>query len=457
MRRLVPRSLRGQVVAVLALALVLAQAVSLWLFADERDLAVRAALMREALDRAANVSALLERAPPGSEAAILAAAGSPLVRFDLGPTPKVAPAGRAPAALRGEIEARFGRAREVRFAFHAIRGLMPPMPGLREDMFRPHHPAPPAAAEFELSARLDDGRWLNVSTRFHRPPLQWAAADLATFGLTAGFLAVALWLLLGRLTRPLARLAAAADRMGRGEWTEDIPPSGPEELRRVTVAFNQMQGRVRRFVEERARLLAALGHDLRSPLTALRVRAEMVDDADTRAALVASIDEMQEMVEATLTYARGTATAETPETVELADFLARLVEDYSETGRDVTLAAAPPPGLALPLRPGATRRALRNLIDNALRYGRRARLTVETRDAEAVIHIDDDGPGIPPAQLEQVFEPFLRLETSRSRETGGTGLGLAIARSLIRAQGGEVSLANRPGRGLRATITLPRG
>ncbi|RMD91807.1 MAG: hypothetical protein D6811_08180 [Alphaproteobacteria bacterium] len=237
---------------------------------------------------------------------------------------------------------------------------------------------------------------------------------------------------------------------------EEIPPSGPEELVRLTVAFNRMQARLRRFVEERTRLLAALGHDLRSPLTALRVRAEMVEDEETRTALIASIDEMQEMVEATLAYARGTATREPPASLDLGSFLSRLVEDYAGTDRDVTLEAAPPTGLELRLRPGATRRALRNLIDNALRYGKRARLSVEERPDELAIHIDDDGPGVPEEVLSRLFEPFVRLETSRSRETGGTGLGLAIARSLIRAQGGEVTLANRDGGGLRATVTLPR-
>ncbi len=454
--RFPPRSLRGQMLAVLALVLLAAQAVSLWLFADERDLAVRAALTREALDRAANVAALVERAPPGTEAAILAAASSRLVRFRVDPAPALEVAGRVPGRLRQELVDRFGRARPVRLELHELRAMRPAVPGAPGLMPHMHPPMAFAAMELRLSVQLSDGRWLNVFSRFHRPPLQWAAADVATFGISASFLAVALWLLLGRLARPLGRLAAAADGLGRGEWVEEIPPSGPEELVRLTVAFNRMQARLRRFVEERTRLLAALGHDLRSPLTALRVRAEMVEDEETRTALIASIDEMQEMVEATLAYARGTATREPPASLDLGSFLSRLVEDYAGTDRDVTLEAAPPTGLELRLRPGATRRALRNLIDNALRYGKRARLSVEERPDELAIHIDDDGPGVPEEVLSRLFEPFVRLETSRSRETGGTGLGLAIARSLIRAQGGEVTLANRDGGGLRATVTLPR-
>jgi len=456
MRRLLPRSLHGQVLAVIAVALALAQALSIWLFADERELAVRAALAREALDRAANVMVLIERAPPGGEAPILAAASSPLVHFSVTAQPALDHSEHAPGRLMRDMAARFGPGREVRLELHTMRELVPTMPGMPREMREMHRSMGLSAVELQLSVGLTDGRWLNVTTRFHRPPLQWAVTDVATFLISALFLGAAVWLLLRRITRPLARLAAAADRLGHGDWVDEIAPSGPAELARLTLAFNRMQARLRRFVDERARLLAALGHDLRSPLTALRVRAEMVEDDETRTALIASINEMQEMVEATLTYARGAVGAEPGEAVELGGFLAGLVGDYAETGQEVTL-TTPPEGLVLCIRPIGLRRALRNLIDNALRYGARARLSVEPGAEDVRIHIDDDGPGIPEADISRVFEPFLRLEGSRSRETGGTGLGLAIARTVLRAHGGDVMLANRAGGGLRATAILPRG
>jgi signal transduction histidine kinase len=292
-----------------------------------------------------------------------------------------------------------------------------------------------------------------VATRFHRPPLQWAWASAVTFGLTASLIVAVIWFALSRLIGPLHRLAAAADRLGLGEDVAEIAPTGPEELRRLTTAFNAMQARLTRMIAEHTRMLAALGHDLRSPLTAMRVRVEMVDDDETRERLIATLDEMQEMVEATLAFARGVASSEATETVDPAKFLRALIDDIAETGGTVTLDATP--GSALRLRPHALRRALRNVIDNALRYGGRAAVRLERVGGTARITVSDDGPGIPEADLERVFEPFVRLETSRSRETGGSGLGLAIARTIIHAHGGDIRLANRPEGGLTATIDLP--
>jgi signal transduction histidine kinase len=193
-----------------------------------------------------------------------------------------------------------------------------------------------------------------------------------------------------------------------------------------------------------------LGHDLRSPLTAMRVRAEMVDEGETRESLVASIEEMQEMVDATLAFARGMASAEAYETVDLGAYLKQLQADMFD---GFTLDAVD--SLWVRLRPQSVRRALRNVIENAQRYGGGAEITFR-HDAEHVqIHVADNGPGIPETELDQVFEPFYRLEKSRSRETGGTGLGLSIARTIMRAHGGDVGLSNRAEGGLLVTVTLP--
>ncbi|WP_323035644.1 ATP-binding protein [Pararhodobacter sp.] len=449
-----PRSLRSQVLLVVVASLMLAQGFSLWLFADERDLAVRAALSREALDRAANVVMLIERATPNTELAVLQAASSPLLRFTVDAEPTLDHADHATRATLADLRQTLGSERDVRIELHEVRGVMPPIPGLPEAMNVMHHEMSMSAVELQFSARLADGRWLNVTSRFHRPPLQWAWVDLATFSLTAMILLIAVWAMLGRIVRPIGLLSVTADRMGRGDWQPEIVPSGPGELKRLTVAFNHMQSRLKRFVDERAGLLAALGHDLRSPLTALRVRAEMVDDEDTRRALNRSISEMQELLDATLIYARGTNTSEPIEDRDVAAFLAELVADYVETGRDVALTLADGPIIA-PIRPVALRRAFRNLIDNALRYGSLARLTIRGFQRDVSISVDDNGPGLTNTDLDRVFEPFVRLETSRSRDTGGTGLGLPIAQAIVRAHGGDVTLSNREAGGLRAEVTLP--
>ncbi|WP_425053819.1 ATP-binding protein [Psychromarinibacter sp. S121] len=457
MRRLFD-SLRGQLVLLIVAALAIAQAVSLFLFVDERGLAVRAALGFEAAGRAANVALLLEEAPSSLHQAILRAANSPLVRFELSPVPAVDHGSHADGgAVETRVRGLLGGApdREIRVELHTVEHDILPMPHLAAEMAEMHLAmmrGEVSAIEMQVSIALSDGQWLNVGTRFERPPLQWPWVSFVSFGLTAALILITTcWFLLTRLTGPLLRVSRAADRLGRGEAVDPLPLIGPGELRDLTQAFNRMQARLTRFVADRTRLLAALGHDLRSPLTALRVRAEMVEEAETRDSLIASVQEMQEMVDATLSFARGMASAEAYETVDLGDYLRQLQADMVE-GFDLDTGDR----IELRLRPHSVRRALRNIIENAQRYSGGASVTCQHDSEEVRILISDTGPGIPEDQIEQVFEPFFRLEKSRSRETGGTGLGLSIARSIIRAHGGEVTLANRPEGGLVATVTLPR-
>jgi signal transduction histidine kinase len=450
-------NLRGQLVLLIVAALAVAQTISLWLFVDERGLAVRAALGFEAAGRAANVALLLEEAPQSLQQAILRAANSPLVRFDLSDIPAVdheshADGGAVEARVRGLLGG--ANDREIRVELHEVEQGIPPMPHLAPEMAEMHLAmmrGELSAIEMQLSIALADGQWLNVGTRFERPPLQWPWASIVSFGITAAIILVsACWFLLTRLTGPLLRVSRAADRLGKGEAVDPLPLIGPSEVRGLTQAFNRMQARLTRFVADRTRLLAALGHDLRSPLTAMRVRAEMVDEDETRESLVASIEEMQEMVDATLAFARGMASSEVYETVDLKTYLKQLQADMID---GFTLDTAN--SISVSLRPQSVRRALRNIIENAQRYGGGAEVTF-VHDAEYVqIRVSDNGPGVPEAELEQVFEPFFRLEKSRSRETGGTGLGLSIARTIVRAHGGDVALTNRTEGGLLVTVTLP--
>lgn len=450
-------SLRGQLVLLIVAALAVAQTISLWLFVDERGLAVRAALGFEAAGRAANVALLLEEAPETLQQAILRAADSPLVRFDLSGIPAVeqgthADGGAVEARVRGLLGG--ANDRDIRVELNEVDQDMPPMSHLAPEMAEMHLAmmrGELSAIEMQLSIALTDGRWLNVGTRFERPPLQWPWISFVSFGITATIILVAAcWFLLTRLTGPLLRVSRAADQLGRGEAVDPLPLIGPREVRGLTRAFNRMQARLTRFVTDRTRLLAALGHDLRSPLTAMRVRAEMVEEDETRESLIASVEEMQEMVDATLAFARGMASTEAYETVELGAYLKQLQTDMID---GFTLDAAD--SFWVRLRPKSVRRGLRNIIENAQRYGGGADVAFRHDTDHVHVLVADSGPGIPEPELEQVFEPFFRLEKSRSRETGGTGLGLSIARTIIRAHGGEVTLANRAEGGLLVTVTLP--
>ncbi|MDA5095780.1 ATP-binding protein [Aliiroseovarius sp. KMU-50] len=451
------RTLRVQLVILIVAALIVAQLISLWLFADERSLAVRAALGFEAAGRAANVARLIEEAPDDLHSSIIRAANSPLVRFDLSDEPTVqhldhSDKGLVESRIRSLLNDNYSR--DIRVELHDIEGQILPLPHLSQGMAEMHvamMQGELSAIEMNLSIAVEGSQWLNVGTRFERPPIQWPFYSMLTFVLSAAVILIAvLWFLLTRLTGPLRRLVGAADRLGRGEDVDELPMIGPAEVRDLTSTFNSMQDRLTRFVADRTRLLAALGHDLRSPLTAMRVRAEMVDDEETRESLVASVEEMQSMVEATLTFARGLAGSEKPEVLDVGGFL-----------EDLRSNMVPPfrlekgPSHDARIRPHALRRALRNVIENAARYGGIARVSNQIRPDEFIITVDDDGPGIPAPDLERVFDPFFRLEESRSLETGGHGLGLSIARTIIRAHGGDISLSNRDEGGLRATIAIP--
>ena len=463
MRRLLPRTLRGQLVLVILATFILVQGVSLWLFVDERQLAVRAALGLEVAGRAANVVRLLEATPPELHNDILEAANSPLVRFSLAPEAAIDHIdhdgeGSVARRIHGLLDD--ATPREVRVEIHRIERPDPSLNreymigGRMQDMHERMMDANLGSTEMRLAIAMRDGSWLNVSTRFHRPPIQWPWFAAMSYALTTLLILAIVWVALSRLTGPLRRLSDAAERFGRGEEVAPLPKRGPEELHRLTGAFNEMQARISRSIAERTRLLAALGHDLRSPLTAMRVRAEMVDDEETRERLCAIIAEMQEMVESTLSFARGMVTAEETQSVDMGAWLGELVNDARALGGEVSLSA--PEGVMARIKPVAMRRAMRNVIENALRYSGGADVVLSARADTLRISVRDHGPGIPEADLERVFDPFVRIETSRSKETGGTGLGLSIARTIIHAHGGEITLTNRAEGGLEVVVSLPR-
>lgn len=471
--RLWPRSLAGQLIALLLGALVVAQLVTAAILLDEQRLALRDAERDRILTRTASIARLIEETPPALHARILAAAATPQYRFAVADTPLVAESaepGRAAVRLTRLLQRRLGDDRAARVQIDAADGFFadrerwrPPTFGRHDDDGDRHEAdarrrAPPPLRRLTASVALAGGGWLNVVSALPPvlPSIAWLPA-LTTLVMAVAILGIVA-LTVRRLTRPLRALADAADRLGRGEAVPPLPASGPVEIRRTTEAFNAMQDRLGRFIADRTRLLAAISHDLRTPITSLRLRAEFIEDEETRTKVLETLDEMARMAEATLAFARDDAAAEETRPVDLAALLQSLADDLADLGHDVAFADAP--ALAYRCRPLALKRALRNLIENAVRYGQRARISLAATSDGPRIAIDDDGPGIDPAQQDQVFEPFVRLETSRSRETGGVGLGLAIARSVVRAHGGELTLANRTGPdgrvvGLTASVKLP--
>jgi len=454
-----PKTLSGQLLALLSLALLGSLAVSLFLFIDERALAVREADRLGLLDRIAAVGRMLDLAPAGERGRLAEAAGSPRIRFWTTENSAVpAPAdsdGRV--LLAHEFENMFpGRLREPpRLAFVGLDRPLPPPPPPpdREGDDRPDRFRGP---QFDVvaSVPLHDGGWLNAQTQIHAEPVPLPLPSL----LSAAIMAVASFAIVvivaRRVTRPLKALADSADAFGRGAPAPLLAEAGPDEARRLIAAFNRMQQRLVRFVADRTRMLAAIGHDLRTPITSLKLRAELLEDEEAKAKMLATLDEMEHMTEATLAFAREDATTEPGRTIDLAAAIASQVDDLAELGKPVIFAEEVP-RLAYSCRPTALKRAIGNLIENAVQYGERARVSLHATSAGPVITVDDDGPGIAEAKMEEAFKPFVRLEASRSRATGGIGLGLAIARSIVLAHGGELILSNRPEGGLRAEIRLP--
>jgi len=307
-----------------------------------------------------------------------------------------------------------------------------------------------------ISLRLRDGTPLRLILR-PQPEFSWTRPHSSRWLLYAIFFPLCLGLLayvVARMaTRPLKQLALAATELGGDINRPPLVEQGPVEVRDAAAAFNAMQTRIRRYVEERTEMLAAIAHDLQTPLTRLRLRLEKVNDAELRDKLVDDLASMQIMIREGLDLATSIDAGGLMQRVDVDSLLSSVCADAVDAGHDVTLAGQTRASiLAIP---GALQRCLTNLIDNAVKYGGYARVTAGCEARDVVIRVTDSGPGIPEAQLERVFDPFYRLETSRSRETGGTGLGLTIARNIAHKHGGTLTLRNKPGGGLECLLVLP--
>jgi signal transduction histidine kinase len=305
------------------------------------------------------------------------------------------------------------------------------------------------------SLRVDDAGSISFATPLfqssHGGPFD--PIGFASLVALAAGVGIASIFVLRNLTRPLEELSAAADRIGRDESQVTLREQGPIEIKRAAHAFNSMQERIRRLLEERTLALAAVSHDLRSPITRMRLLVGFLDDRQARDQLDANLDEMAGMVESVLDYMRDGDSAEQARQTDLAALLRTICDAATDTGADVTFDG--PVRMVQLLRPVLARRVFSNLIGNAVTYGGNARISLRQAGRRIEIEIADDGPGIPEAELQMVLQPFHRLEKSRNRATGGVGLGLTIASRFIRAEGGTLTLSNRPEGGLRALVTLP--
>ncbi|MEH6826071.1 MAG: ATP-binding protein [Motiliproteus sp.] len=454
--RILPRSLIGRMVALLLLALVAVQLINVLIFFKERRDEVRAAQVSNLIARSASIVRLLNSTPAPLHGGILTAITTPRMHFWLSTqSPLDASAALQESARTAprlsELVAQTEQ--ELRFVTdqdHQAGGSTTPLPP--HDPTNPPLSGPPMAT---LSIQLPTGNWLNAVQSALDPLHGWAWTLFMSLCFMASAVLIVV-LLLRRITQPLARLSDQIDRFGRGEAVDALTETGAEDVRRSIRAFNQMRERVNRFVQDRTRMLAAISHDLRTPLTSLRLQAEFIDDPQMRQRIIESVNEMQHIAEATLSFASQDAEKEPTRMIDLTALIDSLCQDLdamNEAAPRIFFSGSERTPYAC--RPVALKRAVRNLIENAVNYGLSAQVRIDTSGEQLLIYIEDQGPGIQPADFERVFEPFERLEESRNADTGGIGLGLSIARSIIHAHGGEIILTNRPD-GLRATIHLPK-
>lgn len=429
--RLMPRTLFGRLVLLLTVGLVVAQLAGAAIHLAERQRSVGRTVSHEMAHRLAAVYRVIDSRPAAERQRLAAQLSSP--RQQLG-IESAAPAAALHATLLADFPARL----------HELLG-----DGID---VRPAEPTPFNAYGYDFYLRLSSGEWLRVHGSapgeiFAQP---WHLALNLALMLLAVVVLVAI---AARSTvRPLTELARAAHGLADDLRRPPLAEDGPAEVREAAQAFNAMQTRIRAGIEERERFLAAVSHDLKTPVTRLRLRSEMLADPELRERFGSDIEEMLQLLDGTLDFLRGKAVEEPMQPVDLVALAESLVDDFAPRGA-VTLRA--PPSLRIVGRPLALKRAFANLIDNALKYGGGVEVEFSATPQGVRVCIDDAGPGLPADQLDKVFEPFYRIEGSRSRDTGGAGLGLAIVRQIARAHGGEVTLANRPGGGLRAVLHLP--
>jgi signal transduction histidine kinase len=456
--RLVPQSLFGRLLVFLMGGLSAAQLLSASILLYDRGQELNRMVGIHAAQRIASLVVLFDTLPEAERQRVVNALDLPPLRISL--TLPWLTLNANESWQGGLLEELLRRQLPGRSLRAAVTDLMPPfrraqdIPSMPPPYHRLRHGHSLAGKDFYVQVELRDKSIVTFRHQLPEEVFAWPYR-LLFFLLVLLISVAALSALAVRwLTRPLAQLAAAATELGRDINRPPLAEIGPLEAQRAAKAFNTMQSRLIRYVRSRGRILAAISHDLKTPITRLRLRTELLDNEGLKTKFQSDLDEMEKMVQATLDFMRGTEDREAIAPVDINALLESLQENAAETGGAVRISG--PVHTPYRGRPLALKRCLSNLLDNALRYGRRAFIQVDDQAERLRIIISDDGPGIPEAELEKVFEPFYRLESSRSRYTGGTGLGLGIARNIARAHGGELTLRNGAKGGLQAVLELPR-
>ncbi len=471
MTRVLPKSLFGRLVLVLLTGLLGAVLLSAGILFQDRAHGIYAASGLQSAQRFADIIRLLDSVEPEHRQQFIEVFNSPGLRLAISEHSSTdsfqeSPDGGPAAIFHALVERNLpdDRSLEVTVTESA-------MSDLTHAPMRHHHPLrgpgtahwrhmrhmgmlPPENVNLFAQVQLEDGSWLSFHQRLPQHLFAWPQRLLLTLGVLVLSVVLLSVIAVRWASCPLSTLADAAEKLGRDIRHPPLQVTGPSEVRRAAQAFKTIKERQVRVIEDRTRILSALSHDLKTPITRLCLRAELIADPELQASVNRYLDDMQRMTREALDFLRGIEDTEKVQSIDIPALLENVQDDVEETGGEVHLediAATPYPG-----RPLALKRCVTNLVANACKYGKRAHINAHDSLERLEVTVADEGPGIPTAELTKVFEPFYRMESSRSRDTGGTGLGLSLASNIARAHGGDLVLRNRDGGGLEARLVLPR-
>jgi len=475
--RLIPKTMFVRLAVALSLILILAQLVSMGIHFRDRGQFLYHNLGIASIQRIAGVVKLMDSLAPEQRLDAIRALNSPglRIKFVDGPVTQMQPDNplyRPMQVFRKRLQRNLGTERKIRIDVRPEQRNPPyreasprGRPGgngnhERRNSRMPHRmegmmgrlPRPGPA--FLVQVELRSGNWLSFDQHLPAGLFEWPRKLFTSLIVLLVIAIFASWFIVRHLTKPLDNLSKAAESLGRDLRQPPLPETGSSEVRKAAAAFNQMQVRIRRFIDDRSNMLGAVSHDLKTPLTRLRLRTELLEDAKIQQKFEQDLSEMEVMIDSALDFMRGIDTEEPLQQTDIEALLESLQSDAQEMGKEIGLSGSST--APYPCRPLALKRCLSNLINNALKYAGSATIRIEDSKTQLKIAIEDNGPGIPEHQLERVFDAFYRLEKSRNKETGGNGLGLGIARNVARSHGGDLLLSNRANTGLCAQLILPR-
>ena len=467
--RILPRSLFSRLVIVFLTGLVISQVLSLAIILQDRGELISRASGMQTIQRITDIVRLLDSTTASDRPRILSVLNSPAMRIANVPEPARLRPDQTTESTQSAIflsllHRRLGADRPINLDVHAATAqpdAVPPMMRRREGGPSAMQPGPGMGRYFSgpvialiAQIRLDDGTWVTFDSQLQQEAWNWPYR--AIFSVLILLLGVVLLSLIGVrwMTKPLKILAHAAEKLGKNIDTPPLDESGPLEVARAANAMNNMQQRLSRYINDRTRVLAAMSHDLKTPITRMRLRAELLEDTALRDKFSKDLTDLETMVNETLDFMRGVGSGEASRQVDINALLESIQMDVQDVGKELDLQGSAQS--TLECRPQALKRCLSNLIDNAIRYGKVAHVVLLDTPESVQIVVRDEGPGVPEELLPRLFEPFYRLEASRNRDSGGTGLGLGIARSIAEQHGGTLTLRNGSNGGLEARLTLPR-